>query len=78
MTRTRINIDIDAKLLGWLDTTAQVVGATRTETARALLRMMSAENPQYHAVKKLIEEQREQTNQSRRQHQTDRHHPRQQ
>jgi ribosomal protein S9 len=78
MTRTRINIDIGPNLLGWLDTTATVVGATRTETARALLQMMSDTNPQYQAVKTLIEDHREQSNQSRRRSQNARRHPQQQ
>lgn len=78
MTRTRINIDVNDHLLAWINLTATVVGATRTETARALLELMSDSNPRYDAVKKQIEDHRARSNQSRRLHQIARHHPPQQ
>lgn len=65
MTRNRINIDVDTRLIKWLDLTAKIVGATRTETARALLTMMSENKPQHNEIVMLIEQYREQSNQSR-------------
>lgn len=78
MTRNRINIDVDPHLLKWIDLTATIVGANRTETARALLKMMSESNPRYDTLKTRIAERRAEMNQSRSQHQSARHRPRQQ
>lgn len=65
MTRTRINIDVDNNLLGWIDLTATVVGATRTETARALLQIMSGSQQDHAGLTGLIRNHREHSNQSR-------------
>ena len=78
MTRNRINIDVDPHLLNWIDLTATIVGANRTETARALLAMMSESNPRYDTLKTRIVERRAKTNQSRSRHQSARHRLRQQ
>jgi hypothetical protein len=65
MTRKRVNIDVDQKLLDWIDTTAAVLGATRTETARAMIRYFVGLNPPPMALKSLIEAYRGAANQSR-------------
>lgn len=80
MTRTRINIDVNERLLGWIDTTAKVLGATRTETARALLeytRILEHSISQ-EAVKQLVSQAQQDVNQARSRTQTAFHQARRQ
>lgn len=73
MTRTRINIDVDEHQHQWLELTARVVGATKTEVARALVEAASSyAPPATDDLEATIKKQRLLANQKRARTQTDR------
>lgn len=66
MTRHRINIDLDSHHHEWLELTARVVGATKTEVARAILVYMRHHNAMpHHELQGMIKTQRLDANQKR-------------
>lgn len=75
MTRNRINIDLDNTHHNWLELTARIVGATKTEVARAMLAYTRMyDNYNADEIKKYVNEHRQQANQARGRSQTARHH----
>ena len=73
MTRERINIDLDGKDHAWLSLTAQIVGATKTEVARAIIVYMRQNNAiAQNDLQGIIRTQRLLANQKRGRTQTDR------
>ena len=73
MNRTRINIDVDEHQHQWLELTARVVGATKTEVARALVEAASSyAPPATDDLEATIKKQRLLANQKRGRTQTDR------
>lgn len=73
MTRNRINIDLDNHHHEWLEFTAKVVGATKTEVVRALVEAATDYSPP--AMDDLewsIKKQRQLANQKRGRTQSDR------
>lgn len=75
MTRNRINIDLDNEHHEWLDLTARIVGATKTEVARALLTYTRLyDNYTDEEIKQYVNEHRQQANQARGRHRPARHH----
>jgi len=73
VTRHRINIDLDNHHHEWLELTARIVGATKTEVARALVEAATNYSPP--AMDDLewsIKKQRQLANQKRGRTQTDR------
>lgn len=74
MTRNRINIDIDDRLNGWLTTTANALGYSKTETARAVLEFTIKNHlgdPFY--LDEIVRNHRRAANRARGQRRTDRH-----
>lgn len=66
MTRTRINIDLDGKHHEWLELTAKIVGATKTEVARAIIIYMRHHDAMTRGqLQGIIERQRLDANQKR-------------
>lgn len=73
MTRNRINIDVDAEQDAWLELTARVVGATKTEVTRALVTYNAVyEPPVIDTLKDVVRNQRAAANQRRGQSRNDR------
>lgn len=75
MTRHRINIDLDTTNHEWLELTARIVGATKTEVARAMLNYTRMyDNYTHDEIKRYVEDHRHAANQARGRTQTARHH----
>lgn len=73
MTRERINIDLDGKDHAWIALTAQIVGATKTEVARAIIIYMRHHDAMTrNELQRIIKTQRLLANQKRARTQTDR------
>lgn len=73
MTRERINIDLDGKDHAWIALTAQIVGATKTEVARAIIIYMRHHDAMTrNELQGIIKTQRLLANQKRARTQTDR------
>ena len=75
VTRHRINIDLDNHHHEWLELTARIVGATKTEVARAMLTYTQHyDNYTNDEIKQYVEDYRQQANQARGRSQTARRH----
>jgi len=73
VTRERINIDLDGKDHAWIALTAQIVGATKTEVARAIIIYMRHHDAMTrNELQGIIKTQRLLANQKRARTQTDR------
>lgn len=74
MTRNRINIDVNDRLDGWLATTADLLGCTKTEAARAVLEFTINNHlgdPFY--LDQIVKEHRRSANRARGQRRSDHH-----